>query len=258
MIEGVLIHALVCFEVTLVSFWLAMKMFVKHDPGDQRYLISISFGLFWMLFGISYLCISLYLLSAAYYGADWASATFLYCGFSSFALITAPLAFFIVQILIGNRKISLPASLAFMMIGLIYIILLFRYGVEVSDPGYWSVNFRMHHLLVLMFVYAIYIPAVAMIMALIPFIALKTTPALTKYKIAMSLISLSIVYGFTLLAILHLGDLDGLLFDIMILIGTLVAYVGYFPPECLVEWFRLKDPAIPEFENQQDWGCDEL
>jgi hypothetical protein len=110
MIEGVLIHALVCFEVTLVSFWLAQEMFTKHEHSDERYLISISFGLFWLIFGVSYLCISLYLLSGAYMGLSQASATFLYCGFASFALITAPLAFFIVQILVGNKKLSLSAS----------------------------------------------------------------------------------------------------------------------------------------------------
>jgi len=256
MIEGVLIHSLVCFEVALVSFWLAMKMFVKHEHSDERYPISIGFGLFWLLFGISYLCITLYLLSGAYQGADWAASTFLYCGFSSFALITAPLAFFIVQILVGNKKRSIVASLAFVIIGLIYIILLFKYGIEVSDPGYWSVNFRMHYLLVLMFIYAIYIPAIAMIMALIPFIALKTIPTLTKYKITMSLISLAIVYSFTLLGVMHNGDFESLLFSIVILLGVLVAYMGYFPPEDLVEWLRLKDPDLPESESPDEWEDD--
>ena len=256
MIEGVLIHALVCFEVTLVSFWLAMKMFTKHEHTDERYLVSISFGLFWLLFGISYLCISLYLLSGAYHGADWASSTFLYCGFSAFALITAPLAFFIIQILVGNKKMSLVASFVFVIIGLIYIILLFKYGIEVSDSGYWSVDFRMHYLLVMVFVYGIYIPAIAMIMALIPFIALETIPALTKYKITMSLISLAIVYSFTLLGVMHNGDVERLLFNLVILLGVLVAYMGYFPPEDLVKWLRLKDPALPESENLEEWEDD--
>ncbi len=256
MIEGVLIHALVCFEVTLVSFWLTMKMFTKHEHTDERYLISISFGLFWLLFGISYLCISLYLLSGAYLGVNWASSTFLYWGFSAFALITAPLAFFIVQILVGNKKMSLSASFVFMMIGLIYIILLFKYGIEVSGPGYWSVDFRMHYLLVLMFVYGIYIPAIAMIMAMIPFIALKTIPALTKYKITMSLISLAIVYSFTLLSVIHSGDVERLLFNLVILLGVLVAYMGYFPPADLIEWLKLKDPDLLESENLEGWEDD--
>ncbi|HDM36965.1 MAG TPA: hypothetical protein ENG09_06980 [Candidatus Syntrophoarchaeum butanivorans] len=244
MIEGVLVHALVCLEVVLVSHLLAMKMFTKYNHTDERYLISISFGLFWFLLGLSYLCIGLYLIIAAYHGTSQISSTLLYWGFSSLALITAPLAFFIIQILIGDKRVSLAASCSFMMVGLIFIFLLFRYGVDVADIGSWSVDFKMHTLLLLIFIYGSYIPAIAMIMALIPFVALKTISNLRKYKITMSLISLSLAYDFTLLGVMNIGDFERLLFDVMILIGALIAYLGYFPPDGIVEWLRGPDTLV--------------
>ncbi|MHC1582521.1 MAG: hypothetical protein ACXQT5_05990 [Candidatus Syntropharchaeia archaeon] len=204
-------------------------------------MVSVAFSLFWALLGISY-------LFAVFYTLIPTNTSFFTISIVSLALMASPLAYFILHLLIGEKKINLGVSLFFGVAGLAFILLLFNMGISGYERDFWGVQFILDENLVKFFVYGFFIPSFSMIMAFLPFIAIRRIPKIKKYKITLSLISLSLVYDFILLEVLGTGGVFRVISDSFILLGVLIGYLAYFPPESLSKALKLEGQEF-EFEG---------
>ncbi len=248
---GWMLYGFVCFGIAMVSLLLFIKMFELLERTDFRYLTSVTFSLFWALFGTSYLCTGIY-IAFEYTGASELSLIFFYASFSTLLMVTAPLAYFILHILLGEHRISIAASIIFTIIGLSGIILLLFLGVDGPYEDLWVPIFQTHDLFKFLFIFGLYVPSLCMIMALLPFIALRRSPRSTKYKITLSLVSLSLVYDFILIDILGIGGTLRLVSSLLILIGALLGYAAFFPPDVIVRYLRLELRELEEYEGDDE------
>ena len=246
-----MIYGFVCFGIAMVSLLLFIKMFELLERTDFRYLTSVSFSLFWALFGTSYLCTGIY-IAFEYVGHSDLALIFFYASFSTLLMMTAPLAYFILHILLGEHRISIVTSIVFTVIGLSGIMLLLLLGVEGPIEDIWVPVFQTNDLLKFPFIFGLYVPSLCMIMALLPFIALRRSPRSTKYKITLSLVTLSLVYDFVLIDVLGIGVTLRLVSTLLILLGALLGYASFFPPDMVVRSLKL---GIQEFEEYE--GDDE-
>ncbi|MDY6965053.1 MAG: hypothetical protein SVM80_03670 [Halobacteriota archaeon] len=226
-------------------------MFGKIGRTDFRYLTSVTFGIFWAILGLSYLFNGLS-IAAEYIGISGMSIAFFQASFASLLMTTAPLAYFIFHVLLGDSKISTIASLIFMVVGIIGIILLFTLGVDGPYPDPWIPEFHIDQLLKLLFVFGLYVPSLCMILALLPFIALRRTPKFTQYKVTLALISLSLVYDFVLFGVLGIGGAPHLISNLFILLGALLGYIAFFPPDIVIRVLKLEPQEFEEYEGNGD------
>jgi len=248
---GWMLYGFICFGIAIVSLLLFIKMFEMLEKTDFRYLTSVTFSLFWALFGASYLCTGIY-IAFEYIGASDMSLIFFYASFSTLLMMTAPLAYFILHILLGDNRISIVTSIVFTIIGLSGIMLLLLLGVEGPYQDIWVPIFQTHDLLKFLFIFGLYVPSLCMIMALLPFIALRRSPRSTKYKITLSLVSLSLVYDFILIDILGIGGTLRLVSTLLILLGALLGYAAFFPPDVVVRSLGLELSEFKEYEGEDE------
>ncbi|MDY6864626.1 MAG: hypothetical protein SVY15_01460 [Halobacteriota archaeon] len=235
----------------MVSLLLFIKMFELLEKTDFRYLTSVSFSLFWALFGTSYLCTGIY-IAFEYIGASELALIFFYASFSTLLMMTAPLAYFILHILLGEHRISIVTSIVFTVIGLSGIMLLLLLGVEGPYEDIWVPIFQTNDLLKYLFIFGLYVPSLCMIMALLPFIALRRSPKSTKYKVTLSLVSLSLVYDFVLIDVLGTGGILRLVSTLLILLGALLGYAAFFPPDVVVRSLKLEMQEFEEYEGDDE------
>ena len=243
-----MLHSFVCVGISLISFLLSIKMIRKLERSDFRYLTSVTFGFFWALFGVSYLFLGLSMASEYYENTDM-SVAFFYASFASLLMMTAPLSYFIMHILLGDKKISIATSLCFSVIGLVCIILLFTIGVERPYPDFWIPRYDLDPLLQFVFVFGLYVPSLSMILGLLPFIALRIAPKFTKYKITLSLIALSLVYDFVLIGVLGISGLPRVISNLFILLGALLGYAAFFPPKIAIDVLKLEEKEFEEYKG---------
>ncbi|MDY6958134.1 MAG: hypothetical protein SVK08_03150 [Halobacteriota archaeon] len=246
-----MIYGFVCFGIAMVSLLLFIKMFELLERTDFRYLTSVSFSLFWALFGASYLCTGIY-IAFEYAGYSDLALIFFYASFSTLLMMTAPLAYFILHILLGEHKFSIATSIIFTVIGLAGIMLLLLLGVEGPYEDIWVPIFQTADLLKFLFIFGLYVPSLCMIMALLPFIALRRSPRSTKYKITLSLVSLSLVYDFVLIDVLGIGGTLRLVSTLLILLGALLGYAAFFPPDVVVRSLKLEMQEFEEYEGDDE------
>lgn len=248
---GWMLYGFICYGIATVALLLFIKMFEMLERTDFRYLTSVTFSLFWALFGTSYLCTGLY-ITFEYIGSSEIGLIFFYASFSTLLMMTAPLAYFILHILLGVHRISITSSIVFTVIGLSGIMLLLLLGVNGPIEDVWSPIYQINDLLKFLFIFGLYVPSLCMIMALLPFIALRRSPRSTKYKITLSLVSLSLVYDFVLIDVLGIGGTLRLVSTLLILVGALLGYAAFFPPEVVVRSLKLGMKEFEEYEGDDE------
>lgn len=247
-----LFHSYICLGIALVSFLLSIKMLGKIERSDSRYLTSVTFGFFWVLFGVSYLFTGLS-IATEFLGASGLSLSFFYASFASILMMTSPLAYFIMHILLGDRRISVATSLGFAVIGLVSIMLLFTIGIENPYPDVWIPLYSIDPLLKNLFLFGLFAPSFGMILGLLPFIALRRAPKLTKYKVTMALISLSLIYDITFFfGILGVTGLPRLVSNLFILLGALLGYAAFFPPNLFIRGLKLEEQKFEEYLGDEE------
>jgi len=250
---GWMLHSFICVGVATVSFLLSFKMIGKLKRSDKRYLTSVTFGFFWALFGVSYLFFGLSIASE-YTSDSGLALAFFYASFASLLMMSAPLSYFIMHILLGDKRVSIATSLGFAIIGLTCIILLFTVGVDMASPDFWIPKYDLDPLLQYLFVFGLYVPSLSMILGLLPFVALRIAPKFTKYKITLSLIALSLVYDFVLLGVLGISGLSRVISSLFILLGALLGYAAFFPPKIAIKVFKLEEKEFEEYVGYEGDG----
>jgi hypothetical protein len=138
---GLILNSLVCFAVVLASFAFAISLHQNKTKQKVESLPTINaLIIFWALVGVVFFFAGLRALAA--YGDFIEMERFLYyIGSIPFAIITVPLVYFIIYIILGDSRISFGVSLVFLIFAGIYLVALFGYGVVGPWKTEWGSTF---------------------------------------------------------------------------------------------------------------------
>ncbi|MCS3924569.1 hypothetical protein [Methanosalsum natronophilum] len=236
MTSGLLLNAVICFAISISALtltWLLVKNSADYDAKAKPALWALIS--FWVLVGFIYIPTTLRMI-AAYQGNTLFDLIFYHLASIFFAFVSVPIIFFIVYIVTGNKKVTFIVSFFFTIVGIIYLYILSTYGVVGPVVLDWSslitVNsdFAIHLYLALLFV----IPT-AMILGLFFLMLIQRIKLGILYKKALPLVAISFVLDFILIDFIVMIDPMQLFARTFILIGIILAFLAYFPPEVLKE-----------------------
>ncbi len=77
-------------------------------------------------------------------------------------------------------------------------------------------------------------------------------PKRLRYRTALPLVAISFVFDFMLTDMITLTDVMQLAARIFVLIGTVQAFLAYFPPLTLQEKLGIKKYSYELYENEED------
>ncbi|MCG7853429.1 MAG: hypothetical protein MIO92_12985, partial [Methanosarcinaceae archaeon] len=144
MTTGLLLNITICFAITLSSFafaWVLARSEPEHNEKSRPALWSLV--IFWSMVGFTYLPTTIRMVATFLNNPE---LDFIMYNLAAipFAVVSVPLVYFIIYIIVGNRKVSGLISLVFTLFGAAYLALLYSSGVigpEVTEWGsLYSIN----------------------------------------------------------------------------------------------------------------------
>ncbi len=245
MASGLLLNTAICLAIAVSSLTLAWLLVKKSPEYDEKAKPALwALISFWIIVGLIYIPTTIRMFAA--YQAN-AAMDLLFYQIASFffAFLSVPIIYFIVFILSGNKRITRIVSIMFAVMGIIYLSILYSYGVvgpAVLDWGSLiTVNsdFAIHLYLTVLFI----IPT-AMILGLFLLMVLQRIALGIIYKKALPLVAISFVLDFILIDFIVMIDPMQLFARTFVFIGVILAFLAYFPPE-----FLHKDSEEIEYED---------
>lgn len=236
MYQGLLLNALICFAISICAITFAHT--IRHHRSDYnvksmpalKALIS-----FWVVVGIIYIFTGLRMF-AAYSGNLDLDQLLYYVSSIPFAFMAMPLVYFIIYVIVGDRKTSWAVSSVFAIFGLIYLGFLFIQGTTTPLVFEWGSIIELNSNYALnAYILGLFILPTSMILGLLAVIITQKVTRNLQYKISMLLVAISLVFDFTFLDIIAVADLYQLATRIFILIGIVLGFLAYFPPLSIKE-----------------------
>jgi hypothetical protein len=251
---GLLLNAVVCFATVLATFAFAVSLHQNKNKQKEESIPTVnSLIIFWSLVGFVFLFSGLRTLAA--YGNLVEIETFLYyLGAIPFALITAPLVYFIIYIILGDTRISIGVSTVFLIFGGIYLLALFGFGVIGPSTNEWGSTFEINsHIAINVYLSGLFIVPTSMILGLLLLILLQRVPKPLQYKIAFSLVAISMIFDFMLLDNIAPSGITQMAARIFIFIGVVLGYFVYFTPlerDTMENRLGISQTELEDFENE--------
>lgn len=253
MSAGLLLNATICFAITLSSFafaWVLARSEYEHTDKSKPALWSLV--ILWSLVGLTYLPTTIRMI-AAYMDRPTLDIMMYNLAAIPFSFVTVPLVFFIMYVIVGDRKISAYTSLLFVFFGVSYLTFLYTQGVigpEVSDfSSLFMINSDDAINIYLM---GLFVVPTAMILGLLFLIFLQRMPKRLRYRTVLPLVAISFVFDFMLTDMITLVGEMQLAARIFVLIGTVQAFLAYFPPMTLQEKLGIKKYSYELYEHDTD------
>ncbi|MCE8425499.1 MAG: hypothetical protein J5U17_06945 [Candidatus Methanoperedens sp.] len=227
-------NSLVCIAITFSTAAFAYSLHKKRDTQNIKSLPSLEALIwFWALIGTYYFFEGVRMVSS-YVGSLNQDVYLFDLASIPFVLISVPLAYFIIYIISGSKRTSLGVSLVFALFGAAYMALMYLSGITGPQISYWGSIYSINsNFALLIHLSGLYIVPTGMILGLMVLILFERVTKVKKYKVAMSLFSISFVSDFILLnSIVGTGEMQ-MASRIFVFIGTVLGFLAFFPPESL-------------------------
>lgn len=247
---GILLNAVVCLAITISTTAFAHMLYKNKEKWNKISQPSLKALIgFWVLVGIYFLlgCIRIILYS---FGLDDIDKYIYHFASIPFVLIPVPLAFYIIYIITGNRRTSFAVSLIFTIFGVIYLLLLNKFGISGPDISFWGSAYSVNSdFAIITYISGLFIVPTSMILGLMLLIFFGKVSNSTSSKIIFSLFSISFVFDFILLSYIAQSGEMQMASRIFVFIGSVFGYLAQFQPDSI--------KPRPRFVRSED-GDDEF
>lgn len=226
---GLILNAIVCFAIVLASFAFAVNLYQNKKNQKQKSIPAVNaLIIFWSLVGLFFSFAGLRNFAAL--GNFTEIETFLYfIGSIPFAVITVPIAYFIIYIILGDTRISVGVSTVFLIFGGIYLIALFGYGIIGPSSMEWGSTFMINSdIAINVYLSGLFIVPTSMILGLLLLILLQRVPKRLRYNTAFSLAAISLIFDFMLLDNIAPTGETQMAARLFIFIGVVLSFFVYF------------------------------
>lgn len=248
---GLLLNATICFAITISSFafaWVLARSENEHAEKSKPALWALV--ILWSLVGLTYLPTTIRMV-AAY--LDKPALDFMMYNFAAipFSFVTVPLVFFIMYVIVGDKRISAYTSMLFVFFGVSYLTFLYTKGIIGPEVTSYSSLFMINSdVAINIYLIGLFVIPTAMIIGLLFLIFLQRVPKRLRYRTALPLVAISFVFDFMLTDMITLVDVMQLAARIFVLIGTVQAFLAYFPPMTLQEKLGIKSYSYELYEHE--------
>ncbi|WP_135604393.1 hypothetical protein [Methanococcoides sp. NM1] len=254
MSAGLLLNIMICFAIAIVSFTFA-AVITKNKPlwnnktkPSLRALIAL-----WTLVAITYFFTALRMIAAYAHNVELDMSVY-YLAAIPFAFISVPLVYTLMYILTGSKQTSGFTGLAFSTFGLAYLMLLFSQGVMEPRVSYWSSLITVNSdIAINIYLAGLFILPTAMILGIMTLIFLRKVSKKQLYHTTLLLVSISFVIDFMLIDMITNIDVMQLVARIFVLIGTILAYLSYFPPLTLQERLGIEEKHYEPYDEMDEF-----
>ncbi|MBN2488586.1 MAG: hypothetical protein JXA98_06115 [Methanosarcinaceae archaeon] len=253
MTAGLLLNITICFAITLSSFafaWVLARSEPEHNEKSRPAMWSLV--IFWSMVGFTYLPTTIRMI-ATYLNNPGLDLLMYNLASIPFAVVSVPLVYFIIYIIVGNRKISGLVSLGFTLFGAAYLALLYSSGVIGPNVTEWGSLYSINSGIALnIYLIGLFVIPTAMILGLLFLILLQRVPRRLRYRTTLPLVAISFVFDFMLTDVITIFDVMQVVSRLFILIGTVLAFLAYFPPTTLKQKFGINEQHYELYEDEED------
>ncbi|MBP1910236.1 hypothetical protein [Methanolobus bombayensis] len=250
---GLLLNGTICFAITLSSLafaWVLSRNKERYNKNSKPALFSLI--LFWTIVGLTYLPAAARMF-AAYAGNQEIDAIMYFITAIPFAFISVPLVFFIIYVITGSKKIGEYVALVFTLIGAAYLTFLYDSGIVGPIVTEWGSIFMINSdAAINLYLMGLFVIPTSMILGLLLLILLQRMPKRIRYRTALPLVAISFVFDFMLTDMIAIVDAMQLFARLFVLIGTVLAYLAYFPPMTVQEKLGIQE----QIDSNQDIHVD--
>jgi len=253
--SGLILNATICAAIMLSALAFALTLYRnKKECKDQSTPSMMALIVFWVLITLSFLFVCVRVI-AVFYGYFEVDRMCYYIASIPFALLPAPLVFFIVYVITGDRTASWAMSLLFFVFGIVYLSFLYRSGVVGPEVTYWATIFSIDSdIAITVYLSGLFIVPTAMIIALLGLTLVRKISKRRRYYIALMLVAISMVFDFILVDAIAILDVMQVAARIFILIGVVLTFLAYYPPDILQDRLRIRkiediDPDTEEIDE---------
>ena len=249
MAPGLLLNITICFAITLSSFafaWVLSRSEIEHSEKSKPALWALV--IFWTLVGFTYLPTTIRMIAA--YANNYVLDLMMYnISAIPFAFISVPLVYFIIYVLIGDKKICAYISFVFTIFGAAYLTFLYSNGVN-STVTEWASLFSVNSdIAINIYLVGLFVVPTAMILGLLLIILLQRVPKRLRYRTTLPLVAISFVFDFMLTDMITNVDIMQVFARLFVLIGTVQAFLAYFPPLTLQEKLGIQEYKYDFYEE---------
>lgn len=257
---GLLLNAVVCFAIVLAASAFAATLHRNKKNQKEESIPAVNaLIIFWSLVGLSFIFAGLRALAA--YGNFTETEIILYfIGAVPFAIISVPLVYFIIYIILGDSRISIGISTVFLIFGTIYLVALFGFGVIGPAATQWGSTFEINSdIAINVYLSGLFIVPSSMILGLMLLILLQRVPKYLQDKIAFSLVAISMIFDFMLLDNISPSGHAQMASRIFIFIGVVLGFFAHFTPgdkrfNAIENRLGLFQTDLEDFGNGDDDG----
>ncbi|TFH38949.1 MAG: hypothetical protein E4G94_11635 [ANME-2 cluster archaeon] len=158
-------------------------------------------------------------------------------------LVSLPIVFIIIYIISGNKYTGIGVSSIFLIFSFFY----FYYIIPIDQLNNISENAILllsNNVASVIFISGLFIVPTSMIFGLLGLILLKRIPTFRKYRICLSLLSISIVFDFLFLTSISQSIEMLIGSKIFVLLGVILGYFANYPPKLIESKCLVNIPAI--------------
>ena len=250
--SGLLLNITICFAITLSSFafaWVLARSEPEH--GDKSKPALWALVVFWVLVGFTYLPTTIRMIAA--YIQNYELDLMMYnLAAIPFAFVSVPLVYFIIYVIVGDKKISGYISFVFTIFGAAYLTFLYSNGVN-SNVTEWASLFSVNSdIAISIYLMGLFVVPTAMILGLLLIILLQRVPKRLRYRTTLPLVAISFVFDFMLTDMITIIDAMQVFARLFVLIGTVQAFLAYFPPLTLQEKLGIQEYQYDFYEEEDE------
>ncbi|WP_406657719.1 hypothetical protein V7O62_03935 [Methanolobus sp. ZRKC2] len=242
MSAGLLLNSTICFAIGISSISFAWVLLAKNEQYSENSRPALfSLVVFWTLVGLTYLPTSIRTI-AAYQGNMEMDAILYFIAAIPFAFVSVPLVFFIMYIITGSKKTGEYFSLVFTLFGATYLAFLYQSGIVGPVVSEWASLFSINsNIAIHIYLMGLFVIPTSMILGLLLLILLQRMPKRLRYKTVLPLVAISFVFDFMLTDVIAIIDVIQVFSRLFVLLGTVLAYLAYFPPTTIQEKLGIQE-----------------
>ena len=238
--SGLLLNAAVCAAIAMSAFAFVWTLH-KQEYKDTNLPSLRALILFWATIALAFLFVCVRVI-AAFYGYTGIDRICYYLASIPLAFLPVSLVFFIVYVVTGDKRASLAMSLIFSAFGIVYLWFLFSSEIAGPEVTYWATIFSIDSdAAITVYLSGLFIVPTAMVIALLGIILARKISKRHRYRIALTLVAISIVFDFILVDAIAIWDVMQVVSRIFILIGVVLAFLAYHPPDTLQDRLGIRE-----------------
>lgn len=242
MIMGLFLNIIICFAITVSSFTFAYVLIRnggEHSEKSKPALLALA--ALWTLVGATYLPTTIRTI-AAYMGKPEIDTILYNISAIPFAFISVPLVFFIMYVMVGNKNISKYISFLFAIFGTAYLVFFYSNGVAGPEVTEWASIFIVNSdIAIQIYLMGLFVFPTAMILGLLLLMFITRSMVFSIHRTVLPLVAISFVFDFILTDFITSVDTIQIISRVFVLVGTVQAFLAYFPQTVFNDKFSAKD-----------------